>query len=213
MKHILCYGDSNTWGYNPVNGERYDAHTRWTGRLQDALGSEYRVIEEGLNARTTVYDDPFKPYLNGRDMLEGLLVSAKPLDLLIISLGTNDLKYTDAWHAAQGVGQLLDIARSIDLRYPGAQPVFPNGFRALVLSPIEIGEELAHREAYSTLKYGHQESLLFRGHFETMCQAKEAAFLDAASLTKPSPVDCIHMEPQGHAAIADAVAKAVRSLL
>ena len=168
--------------------------------------------EEGLNARTSAFDDPFKPYLNGKDMLEGILVSAKPLDVLVISLGTNDLKFVDAWHAAQGVGLLLDMARSMDVRYPSTQPVFPNGFKAIVVSPIEIGEDLAKRPGYSTLKYGHEQSLLFAREFETMCQAKGAVMVDAAKLAKPSFADCIHMEPAGHAALAEGIAAAVRSL-
>lgn len=139
MKRILCYGDSNTWGFTPITGARYDEHTRWTGRLQDMLGEDYCVQEEGLNARTSAFDDPFKPYLNGKDMLEGILVSAKPLDVLVISLGTNDLKFVDAWHAAQGVGLLLDMARSMDVRYPSTQPVFPNGFRPLWSRPLKLG--------------------------------------------------------------------------
>ena len=212
MKRILCYGDSNTWGYTPITGARYDEHTRWTGHLRDVLGEDYYVQEEGLNARTSAFDDPFKPYLNGKDMLEGILVSAKPLDVLVISLGTNDLKFVDAWHAAQGVGLLLDMARSMDVRYPSTQPVFPNGFKAIVVSPIEIGEDLAKRPGYSTLKYGHEQSLLFAKEFETMCQAKGAVMVDAAKLAKPSFADCIHMEPAGHAALAEGIAAAVRSL-
>ena len=96
MKHVLCYGDSNTWGFTPVTGKRYDEHTRWTGLLQDLLGDAWRVHEAGLNARTSIYDDPFKPYLNGRDMIRGILVSEKPLDVVVLSLGTNDLKFVDA---------------------------------------------------------------------------------------------------------------------
>ena len=107
MKRILCYGDSNTWGYTPITGVRYDEHTRWTGRLQDVLGEDYCVQEEGLNARTSAFDDPFKPYLNGKDMLEGILVSAKPLDVLVISLGTNDLKFTAAEGSRDGLARIL----------------------------------------------------------------------------------------------------------
>ena len=90
--------------------------------------------------------------------------------------------------------------------------MFPNGFKAIVVSPIEIGEDLAKRPGYSTLKYGHEQSLLFAREFETMCQAKGAVMVDAAKLAKPSFADCIHMEPAGHAALAEGIAAAVRSL-
>jgi lysophospholipase L1-like esterase len=87
VKRILCYGDSNTWGYDPVTQERFDKNERWTGQLSQMLGGNYDVIEEGLNGRTTVWDDPIEGYKNGRDYLIPCLESHKPLDLVIILLG------------------------------------------------------------------------------------------------------------------------------
>ena len=81
MKHILCYGDSNTHGYIPSGG-RYDDDTRYTGILAKLLGSDYRIIEEGLNSRTSSFDDPFEPYKNGMDCLVPCLDSHKPLEKL-----------------------------------------------------------------------------------------------------------------------------------
>ena len=94
MKYtILCYGDSNTYGYIPAGGgKRYDEDTRWTCRLQNQLGKEYHVIEEGCSGRTTDVDDPDAPWKNG---MSGLLISLhshKPIDMIILMLGTNDLK-------------------------------------------------------------------------------------------------------------------------
>ena len=91
MKNILCFGDSNTWGYTPGTGERYAQDVRWTGVLQRELGDHYRVIEDGQNARTSVYEDMWSPWRCGKDALPGTLIAQKPLDLLILSLGTNDL--------------------------------------------------------------------------------------------------------------------------
>ena len=169
MKHVLCYGDSNTWGFEPVTGLRYDEHTRWTGRLNDILGSQWRIHEEGLNARTSVFDDPFKPFLNGRNMLSGILTSQKPLDAVVLSLGTNDLKFVDAWHAAQGVGQLIDLIRNHDTLYPSSVPVFEKMPIIIVISPIEVDAELEQREAYSTLKFAHAQSKLFAKEFSAVC--------------------------------------------
>ena len=92
MKTILCYGDSNTWGYNPSMGGRYARDERWPGVLRKELGEGYLVIEEGLNGRTTVWDDPIEGYKNGKTYLVPCLETHKPLDLVIILLGTNDLK-------------------------------------------------------------------------------------------------------------------------
>ena len=92
-KTILCYGDSITWGYNPANLDRMTFDERWPGVLDNGLGKNYKVIEEGLNGRTTVRDDPFNSsYKNGLEYLIPCLESHKPIDLCILFLGTNDLK-------------------------------------------------------------------------------------------------------------------------
>ena len=93
MKEVLCYGDSNTWGYNPKTKQRYDRNTRWPCVLQRELGEEFLVIPEGQNGRTTVWDDPVEGQKNGMTYLLPCLESHKPLDLVIITLGTNDLKH------------------------------------------------------------------------------------------------------------------------
>ncbi len=94
MKSILCYGDSNTWGTatQPRPDGRYAPHERWPGVLRLALGDEWLVIEEGLGGRTTVNDDPVEgAERNGRMYLLPCLGSHKPLDVVDIMLGTNDL--------------------------------------------------------------------------------------------------------------------------
>ena len=112
MKNILCYGDSNTWGFIPGSGKRYTEDIRWTGLLQRGLGHGYQVIEAGVNGRTTSFDDPFCNYLNGWKSLPYSLLSAKPVDLLIISLGTNDLKFTDARGSSKGIEAIINLALS-----------------------------------------------------------------------------------------------------
>ncbi len=93
MKTVLCYGDSNTWGSDPETGERFAPDVRWPGVLRRSLGEGYWVIEEGLGGRTTVRDDPIEgAHKNGRAYLRACLESHKPIDLMTIMLGTNDLK-------------------------------------------------------------------------------------------------------------------------
>ena len=92
MKTVLCYGDSNTWGYIGGTGERFAPEVRWPGVLQAALGGAYRVIEEGLNGRTTVFDDSIEEGRNGETYLRPCLQTHAPIDLVILMLGTNDLK-------------------------------------------------------------------------------------------------------------------------
>ena len=114
MKTILCYGDSNTWGYNPRTQDRFPIAERWTGVLAHKLGAEFRVVEEGLNGRTTVWDDPIEGYKNGKEYLIPCLESHRPIDLVVIMLGTNDLKKrfsVSAYDIAQSVGVLVEIVQ------------------------------------------------------------------------------------------------------
>ena len=109
-KRILCFGDSNTWGYIAVKGERYDEDTRWTGRLSKMLGDGCTVIEEGLNGRTTVWEDFVENHMSGLEYLWPCMETHKPFDLIVIMLGTNDTKCyfgAQARSIADGAGRLL----------------------------------------------------------------------------------------------------------
>ena len=97
MKNILCFGDSNTWGFIPESilepqPRRHPHDVRWTGVLARELGSGFQIIAEGQNGRTTVHDDPFATARNGKLVLPAILESHKPLDLVVLMIGTNDLK-------------------------------------------------------------------------------------------------------------------------
>ena len=122
MKHILCYGDSNTWGYRPDKpGCRFDEEVRWVGRLRRIMGPEYDFIEEGLNGRTTAFDDPICPGRNGLETLEAILLSHCPLDLVIIMLGVNDYKdyiHSSNYAMAEALGLLRADPRHLQEQRP-----------------------------------------------------------------------------------------------
>jgi lysophospholipase L1-like esterase len=111
VKTIMCYGDSNTWGCIPLTGleppRRYAPAQRWPGVLRRELGDGYWIVEEGLNGRTTVWDDPLEPFRSGKELLVPCLMTHQPIDLMIVMLGTNDLK------GRFGVGA-RDIAAGLD---------------------------------------------------------------------------------------------------
>lgn len=211
MKNILCFGDSNTWGYTPGTGVRYDLTQRWTGVMQAALGENYRVLEDGLNARTSVYEDPWSPWRLGKEALPVSLVAQKPLDLLILMLGTNDLKFTDAYGAAKGAETLIGIAQMVQARKESSL-VFPGGLKILLVSPILLHPVVAN-DPYGTLRKGADESLSFAKYYRHVAQATGVAFFDAATVAQPSVIDGVHMEPQSHRALGLALAKQVRGLL
>ena len=115
-KTILCYGDSNTWGAIPSSDERYQRSIRWPSALQNLLGSEFEIISEGLPGRTLVAHDPNKPHRTGITHLQTFLESSEPLSLVIIMLGTNDVKGIYNLSAADIAEHLNQTIKFIKIR-------------------------------------------------------------------------------------------------
>ena len=132
-KHIVCYGDSNTWGYCAATGGRYEDDARWTRLLQEQLGEGYLVAEEGVCGRTTVFEDPLNEGLCGFAHLATALNTHSPLDLLVVMLGTNDCKQrysATAQNIADGLARLVTRAKQL--------PVWADEPRVLIVAPIMI---------------------------------------------------------------------------
>jgi lysophospholipase L1-like esterase len=206
MKEILCFGDSNTWGANPAGG-RFPRDTRWTTVMQGLLGADYAVIEDGLNGRTTVWEDPIEGDKVGKRHLLPSLLSHAPLDLVILMLGTNDLKkrYSAATtDIAQGVGVLLDIiATSRAGVGDGAPPV-------LVVAPAP----LARLSEYGPMfEGGTEKARSFAPLFSQLAAARGCAFLDAGTVVHSSDKDGIHLEASEHRKLAEALAREVKKIL
>lgn len=210
MTRILCYGDSNTWGYTPGTGVRFDEHTRWTGRLQDLLGDQFQVVECGMNARTTAFSDPFRGFVNGCEGLGYCLLETKPLDYTVISLGTNDLKYGDALHSARGLDALLEKVTNANIHYPGTTPIYATPPRILVVSPIHLHPMLDEKFPASSLFGKEAQSHRFAALFREVARKYNADFLDASLYAQPSETDCVHMDPPSHKALAEAVAETIK---
>ena len=209
MKNILCYGDSNTFGFT-LHGGRHPYDVRWTGRLQLALGPAYRVIEEGCGGRTTVFEDPIDLGRNGRTSLPVCLASHNPLDLVILMLGTNDMKHyfqNNAWSIGQGVAQLLHLIQT----YPYA----PNysAPKVLAVSPIHIGPDVAHSPFGSFQPEAIEISKGLAAEIRRVAEQAGCAFFDAAAVAGPCDEDSIHMDAANHAALARALEPLVHQLL
>ncbi len=215
MRDILCYGDSNTWGSPPAPDEaaiatlkRYGDDVRWGGILRQELGDGYRVIEEGLNGRTTVFDDPvLGEDRSGKRFLPTCLESHQPLDLVIVLLGTNDLKsYLDVSpeQIAQGAGSLIDIIQSFSL-FPSFRPP-----KALLICPPSIGKLSLFADIFvDAAEKSRELPPLYRQQAERC----GCAFLDAGQIITSSDRDGIHLEPGEHRKLALAVAPLVRQIL
>lgn len=211
MKTVLCYGDSNTWGCVPARssdpGGRFPPAARWPGVLRHELGNGYWVVEEGLCGRTTVWDDALSPHRNGRELLLPLLLTHEPLDLVIIMLGTNDLKHrigVSAREIAEGAGMLLDIVAVSGCGSEGDAP------KTLLVCPAPVAhlDELADEFEGAT-----EKSRQLAGHYAAAAEARASAFLDAGTVISSSDVDGIHLGEPEHRVLGHAIAGHVRALV
>lgn len=208
MKNILCFGDSNTFASHPLGG-RHPYDVRWTGRLQMLLGSEYRVIEEGLGGRTTVYEDRIAPGRNGRPALPMAIATHNPIDLIIVMLGTNDLKEqygATAWDMGKAMEELMRIIDTFPYAPHYKKP------QVLLVSPVHVGERVEETFGCFT-NAAAARSRKMASVYAPVAKAFGAHFFDAATVARPSEEDQLHMDAQSHRALADALAKEVRRIL
>ena len=209
-KHILCFGDSNTYGCRPSGG-RYDESIRWPMRLQARLGEEYIVIEEGFGGRTTVFDDPVEGgYKSGAAYLPPCLMSHNPLDLVILMLGANDAKMRfnmTARTIAEGNMRLIRLIRLYGMDAHGAPP------RVLLVAPPPIGENIM-QTSYAQV-FGEKAAAVTRGlaaEYARYARLMRCDFLDAGQYAAASREDAIHMTAEGHERLADALYERIQAM-
>ena len=206
MAVIVAFGDSNTWGYDPSTASRFAPDVRWTGVMQRVLGADHRVIEEGLNGRTTVFDDPIEPDRRGADYLPPCLRSHAPLDLLIIALGCNDMKMR--FSASPG-----DIANGAELlvRLARAEAVGPDGPpRVLLVAPPPIARLTDFAEMFEGAR---EKSRVLALRYRDVAERQKIGFVDAAEFIACSDIDGIHFEAEAHSILGHAMAEAARMVL
>jgi lysophospholipase L1-like esterase len=207
MREILCFGDSNTWGYDPSTGDRFAGDVRWTGVLQATLGPGFRVIEEGLNGRTTVWEDPVEGDKVGKRHLLPCLESQAPLDLVILMLGTNDTKKrysAPPSDIAAGVGVLLDIISRSTAGRQGKAPL------VLLMCPAPLTALTGFSELFEG---GVEKSRALLPLYADLAKARGYAFFDAGTVVKCSNLDGVHFDAPGHHALGTAVAREVKKIL
>ena len=196
MKHILCFGDSNTWGYSPQDGSRHPPDVRWTGVLQKSLGANYRVIEEGLNGRTTFINeegDEARPLRSGSDVLQIILESHRPLDFVTIMLGTNDLKLEfnlTVEQIAQGAKELCETV--LNSEYLADNPP-----QILLISPTHIGSTIMPDQE-EFFNQAREKSYRFAEHYQKAASDLGIHFLDAAKIVAPSEGEGVHWDADQH---------------
>lgn len=208
-KRILCFGDSNTWGLRPDVKARFLPNERWTGQLQQLLGDNFDIVEEGLNSRTTNLEFSRKPGRNGMEYVRPCLESHNPLDLIIIMLGTNDLKVEFGPRPPQAIAAALQdyvyVAREV------AKNNDRNAPSIAFVSPILIAADAPHfLQSYSGIynQVSAEASRQLAAIMQSMASANQCGFADAA-LVASSGQDGIHMSLHGHQKLAELIAKLV----
>ena len=212
MLHILVYSDSLTWGIIPNTRTRLAFEARWPGVLESHLrdsGRKVRIVEDSLNGRRTVWEDPFKPGRNGLMGLAQRIESQSPLALVILMLGTNDFQfshpYNNAWAAAQGVAALVNEVRHAPIE-PG-MPVPP----VLVVCPPPIGSPKGAMAAKFSGADRRCQGLA--DAYREMSSSVGCHFFDAGSVTPASRIDGVHLDADQHVVLGKALAAVVSPIL
>ncbi len=205
MKEILCFGDSNTYGLVPGEKRRYSYEERWTGILSEKLGSQFHVTEEGLCGRTTVFEDFFREGRKGAQSLPVILESHSDTNLVVLMLGTNDMKTcfkTDEKIISMGIEKLINQIRE-----------FNSEIKILLVSPIHLGENV-WQEKYDPDfdRESVEVSKLLKGEYEKISKSLDTEFIAASDYAVPSEIDQEHMSLESHRLFADAVVKKIQNI-
>ena len=215
-KHIVCLGDSNTHGYcaDPKDtadgGIRFNENERWTRRLQALLGEDYLVTEEGLSGRTTCFEDPIHEGLSALNYITPCLKSHEFVDLLVIMLGTNDVKDrfgADSEQVAQGMEQLIEKAKSV-AAWAGDKP------NILLMAPPHILEgvdKAVYADSFGPDAPEKSRRLAFV--YAEVAKRQNCAFLDTQGIGQFNTIDCIHLTSRGHRNLAEHLAGLIPELL
>lgn len=211
MQHILVYSDSLSWGIIPTTRKRLAFEQRWPGVMEIALdggGRKVRVVEDCLNGRRTVWDDPFKPGRNGLVGLAQRVEIYSPLELIVLMLGTNDFQSMhdyNAWHSSQGIGALVSAVRNAPIE-PG-MPVPA----VLVVAPPPI--RVPKGPIAPKFEGGDKKCVGLAAAYQQICIEMNCHFFDAGSVTTSSNVDGIHLDAEQHAVLGRALSEVVATLL
>ncbi len=219
QKTILCYGDSNTWGYVPTTDHaqlksRYSRHERWTGILQTLLGNEYYVIEEGLNSRTTNVNYSVPPDRNGKTYLAPCLYSHAPVDLVVLGLGGNDMKTyfnRSPENIKDGLAELIDIIKTSADGKDMQQP--PEILITTVAIPFWFVEKYVDENGISFLKGVMDKANALISLYAQLAKDKNCHFIDLSKEVLPSKIDGVHYDLVAHKRMAEMLNARIQEIL
>lgn len=210
-KRVLCYGDSNTWGHIPGGKGRYPESVRWTGVCQQELGDDFVIIEDGINGRTTIFDQPFSEYLNGIKGLGYSLLSQAPLDIIVMFLGTNDITFNNIERVQYGIDEIIRTCINANYIYRSEGPIFLNTPKVLLLIPMPFDPVVD--KIPGSAKNRYFESTKFKEYFLPVADKYGIGCLDTSDIADVSRIDGVHLTAVGHERIGKAVAEMIKTLL
>lgn len=206
-KRVLIYGDSNTHGYRVSDGLRFPRAERWTGVCQQIVSEKIEILEEGLNGRTTCFDEEGMEFRNGLQYIQPCIRTHLPLDMVCVMLGSNDLKAVFglppeeiAFQAAKVLARAREVVVS---KYPKSPCEY------LLISPIEVGKELLtgpfgwEFEGKLTI----QKSKSFAACFAEEARNNDFLFFDAAKYAAAGKIDGLHMDVENHKRLGEAMGR------
>ena len=204
MKKIICYGDSNTFGYNTVDNSRFDENTRWTSVLQKKLGEEYKVINEGMCDRTGFVTNPKGFLFSAPKHFPKFVSKTENVDLLILWLGTNDLQFQ--YDISMGT-----VEKGLENLIKLAQPKMKN---MIIVPPVMLNEKVLE----GNFKHQFDETSIIKSRkvgriFRTLANVYHCEYFDINKVTDPSDFDGLHYNENSHKIIAEKLADLIRPLL
>jgi lysophospholipase L1-like esterase len=218
QRTILCYGDSNTWGYVPSNKklpnpERYPRSSRWTGLLQNLLGEHYYVVEEGLNSRTTNLDYHVPPDRNGKTYLPPCLYTHAPIDLVILALGGNDLKAYFNRSPEQVRDGLAELVSIIQTSSYGREML--NVPDILILSPPTVqpvAETFLDEEGIAIFAGASEKARKLVKLYAALAKQQSCYFLDISEAVSTSSTDGLHFDVEGHRILSHLICEKIKAI-
>ena len=205
MHSILCYGDSNTFGFNPLDGSRYKKSERWSGILSDILGEQYKVIEEGCNNRTMFFKNSAGGEYSGCEYFKTCLKKYANIDFFVLALGINDTQFfynADELTFEKG---LLSLINDIHAFYENA--------KILVLAPSVIQKNILNSFfAQMFDKTSIDKSKVISDVYRRVADEQGCFFIDLNKIVQTSNIDGLHYDVAAHWKIAEAVAEVICNL-
>lgn len=212
IKRIICFGDSLTWGYNPDLGSRHSEDTRWTGVLQKLLGNDYVVIEEGQNGRTIATDDPCEGEKNGIKYILPCMESQKPFDLIIVMLGTNDLKIRFNYVSTDIADEMEILIKKI-LGF--IHFTLNDSANVLLMSPPLVGDNIENSCFGESFGYdrARKVSSELAELYQNLASKYGLEFINTADFVETSETDSIHLDARSNVLLGEIIASKVKEML